>query len=346
MDSAHFHSLLQLSDEETYMTLLREIGLRSFLEERSLEQDFKYIDTIYDLISYIDPTDLDNENPDIFFVQNDEDKLIVMEILENKNDDYLELAKRIYIDFIYKLLLNAHRFYGDLHNFHVMDICSELLVAIDEPYWKNVNTYDKYKTGIIKFLRGEIGSCPTHLAPLDVETSEVTSVLQEIVVNDFVSVSGQPSSCRYNEYIKANGRVVDTEQISYIDGFYPKNRRDIFIKELVDRNLIILNCNENERIIHIKKSLIIDPEEDWISRDKLSSENNWDITIPSIKNNFKLCRNLETYYKVPNEELENILREYYDFYIISDFSRHKPDCMERLTNELYEITDGLKKMYG
>jgi hypothetical protein len=316
------------------------LGLKIFLVSEIEMNNFEHVNFIYDtLLSSELEFDQDNKIyrhifQMLYYSSNTTDCVRAINLLLLLKDDYG------CTDFIYKMLIKVYRKYQHQLKSEKDRICAELLVSMDKIYWDNVDTYEEYQRGTINFLKGKLGSTPDHLAPFDAETEDITYELQQIVANGFVSITGQPALCEYNKYQQEYGKEIDAEQISFIDGFYAKRKKDILVRKLVDRNFIVVTHDDS--IIHLKEELRHIVDDRSMARWKSSIDNEWFIGIGSIRKIMSIAaaKGYGEIKSIENYKLKQILLE--DYVLFSIFDSSLNNCVERLTPELLEITEELK----
>jgi hypothetical protein len=317
------------------------LGLKNFLVSEIEMDNFGHVNLIYDiLLSPELELEFGTHNKIyehilnmLMFPINTTDCVRAINLLLLLKDDYG------CIDFIYNMLIKAHRKYVYPLELEKLYMCGNLLISMDKIYWDNVDTYEEYQRGTIEFLKGKLGSSPNH-GPLDVETEDITYELQQIVANGFVSINGQPALCEYNKYLKEYGKKMDAEQISFIDGFYAKRKRDILVRKLVDRNFIVITHDDG--VIHLKEELRYIVDDQSTTRWKSSIDNEWIIGIGPIRDTQLGAADIgygELKF-IKNDKLKQILLE--DYVLFSIFDSSLNNCVERLTPELFEITEELK----
>jgi hypothetical protein len=145
--------------------------------------------------------------------------------------------------FVYKALVYAYNYHMSKDREDEALIYSSFLVELDKPFWTHeVDTYRKLQRSTIGFLKGKIGTTMFHAAPLDNETIPLMNDLVLINQLGFVSMEGQPGICEYN----IPGKISDIEQVSYIMGFYYRDKRDSFGRKLAKKGFVATNSEDKE----------------------------------------------------------------------------------------------------
>lgn len=251
-------------------------------------------------------------------------------IKEVFNEYIFRDSNRSLREFIYKATTYAYHYNMDKYGSNdIVIFCSFILVTLDKPYWKSVDTYEKLQKGIISFLKGKKSTSMFHLGPIFRETIKLTDDLIEINKLGFVSLQGQPGDCVYNQ----PGEITSFEQVSFIAGFYPRKKRDALGNMLAKKGFVATNAEAEE---------VYGPHEyqenfkiKW-NREKLKNKRkwgNWEFTPIDFNGNNYPSETGNIY----NEKLKKWASKNLDTWAIYD----TVECRERLVPELISI---LKKL--
>jgi len=248
-------------------------------------------------------------------------------------EKYLKEKKhKKFFEFLYKASLISYNKFSQIslenetYNLY-RERAVKVFHNIDHQYWKNVNTYKKLQDGSIEFLKGNIGTTMFHGGPIDPETVQLLGPLIKINELGFVSIEGQPGECEYNIIGKP---ISASEQVSYIVGFYPRNRRNILGNTLAKKGFIASYSGNIESDKDIFAPVTTDLT--LIKHVRYITEHNYDFEEWETHNLISSHYPSETGLIV-NKKLKMWMEKNVDTWLIYD----TVECREKLTPTLLEV---------